>query len=256
MAKFDDIVAINVNSLVGSNRRQLFLNFVDDVRADVYFLSETHFNANSHITLNGYNCFKQIRASNGGGTAILLNEKIRFRNLMTINKGIEATVIDAFLNNQWIRLISIYIPPGINKLNQSIFKKLFTTSTPFICGGDFNARMLLAGDISNNSMGIFINNFIQNNDISPIFPKSPTCFRSSNGSFIDFFLTSTTLNISSDIITTHPSFSDHLAIKLNLEFNNDNNLTNNTTTLYSYSYTNINKLNHYISTELKKLNNK
>lgn len=100
MAKISNFVAFNVNSLIGSNRRQMFLNFVRDTSADIFFLPETHFNSNSHFTLRGYNCFKQIRATNGGDTAILLNENIKFRHFKAICKGFEATSIDVYLNNQ------------------------------------------------------------------------------------------------------------------------------------------------------------
>lgn len=219
MAKFNGIVALNVNSLLGSNRKQLFTDFVSDVRADIYLLSETCLTTNSSFNLVGYNCFKQTRKSNGGGTAIIINDKIKFRNFTTICDGMEATILDVHLDEQWIKIISVYIPPRLDKFNHTIFSNIFNTNTPIICGGDFNARMLLAGDSINNSIGIHITRFLQNNHINPIFPKSPTCYRTTNGSFIDFFLVSPSLDITADAISTHPSFSDHLAIKLDISFN-------------------------------------
>lgn len=89
--------------------------------------------------------------------------------------------------------------------------------------------------------------------IVAVFPKSPTCFRTPTGSYIDFFLTAPSLNLSNDRITTLPSFSDHFAIKLNIKFHNSSDI-NNIPITYSYSYANLRKLNAFISTELKKLN--
>lgn len=192
----------------------------------------------SHFNLSGYNCFKQTRKSNGGGTAIILNEKIKFRNFTTSCDGIEATILDAHLGGQWIKIITIYIPPRLDQFNQNTF---------------FNARMLLAGDSLSNSIGIHIARFIQNNHINPIFSKTPTCYRSANGSYIDFFLVSPSLNITNDSISTYPSFSYHLAIKLDITFNNSPQSTNNNITLFSYSYVNISGINNFLLSELKKL---
>lgn len=79
--KIQNILALNVNSVLSGYRKQLLFNYVDTYRADIIFLSETGLKTESNLNLKGYNSVRQDRIKcNGGGTAIFLNEKIKYRN--------------------------------------------------------------------------------------------------------------------------------------------------------------------------------
>lgn len=252
---FYNITSLNANSLVGTNRRQLFLNSLNDFNSNIIFISETCLKDKHTFNIPGYNVFRQDRSmGNGGGTLIMINEMIKFRNFHSFCSTIEYTKIEVFLNGQWICLVSIYIPPRSANFSYTEFENIFNTTLPIICGGDFNARMLAAGDYSNNSIGIQIHHFLENNDFLPLFPPSPTCYRSIEGSFIDFFITSNSLNLHQSLIEVIPTFSDHSAIKLHTVFTATHTSINNNITIYSYSYANISSMNLFLEYKLKNLN--
>lgn len=165
--KIKNICALNVNSITSLHRKQLFYNFIDDNHSDIIFLSETCLKPEISFHVNGYNIFRQDRIGhNGGGTAILLNEKIKFRNLRRYSSQIEATKIEVFLNNIWICLISVYIPPYNTSTTYNLpittnaLETVLNSNLPIICGGDFNARLIEAGEPSYNFNGRILSNLL------------------------------------------------------------------------------------------------
>lgn len=134
---------------------------------------------------------------NGGGHShsTKIKDNINFRNVKTFNSPKEAICLEIFMNNEWIQIGSIYIPPNVkinnksHKFSQSDLHKVFYHPSKAIWGCDYNARSVEWGDSSENVYGKLICEFIKNSDINAQAPDSPTCFRSSEGSFIDFFLT-------------------------------------------------------------------
>lgn len=251
---FCDISCLNVNSIVTYNKRQLFLDLFQQIKSDIFFLSETHLKPSKKFYINNFNIFRQDRiGKNGGGTAIILNEKIKFRNFRKHDKSFEASSIEVFLDNIWITLISIYIPPNTN-FDIEQFIDFLPSDQYVICGGDFNSRLLMSGDISNNNNGRVLEGFLTNDhSLKPIFTQFPTCFRSQFGSKIDFFL------ISSDFLKNYQieqslSFSDHCLITLKINFHCNTESLSTDNLIFSYSYANMNKINNFILRELDSLN--
>lgn len=247
----ENIYGLNVNSINSNKRKKAFLKLFCDKRPDIFCISETHFNSKTKFFINGYNIFRNDRISNGGGTAIILNNKIKFKNLRKTNGSFEAISVDILLDGRWTSIISIYIP----KQNLDIieFHKFLETCESFICVGDFNARMTNYGDISNNHNGKILQDYFdQNNLITPFTTKYPTCYRSDHGSKIDFFILSN--NIIGNIdIGQELSFSDHSLIYLLAKFKINELDLNSEKILYNYGYANIGKINEFIEGELHKL---
>lgn len=251
-----NIIALNVNSVKCYGRRVALELFLSQHKADIIFLSETNLKPSNTFHVSNYSVFRHDRtASNGGGVAILLNQFVKTRNIRKFSGVIEAISIEAFLDNQWILLISIYIPPpraNSSALNVSHFANIFNTNLPVIAGGDLNARHVNHGDISNNHCGISLHSFINNSEFHLISPISPTCFRSEHGSFIDHFIISRDFfpfKISASVL---PSFSDHFAIIINHSFTNLNS-TRQCRTFRAFNFTNVGKMNSFLNRSLDQL---
>lgn len=157
------IISLNINSAKSFMQKKLLENFIRDNRADIYFFQETHLNHKDNFNMANYNTFRQDRKhKNGGGTMILLNCAIKFRNYKKFEDGIEFVSIEVFINNEWFRLMSVYVPPNINaQISAERFDEIFDSKLPVIAGGDFNARHITFGDHSNNQNGIKVREFIE-----------------------------------------------------------------------------------------------
>lgn len=166
--------------------------------------------------------------------------------------------MEVFLNNEWICIISIYVPPyntsSKNNIPISInaFENVMSSRLPIICGGDFNCRMIEAGDSSYNFNGRVLANYLLNVNLFTVFPKQPTCYRSESGSRIDFFVLSNDFRNESPGLEQNSSFSDHDAIILNISFEHEGS-NNELNRIYSYSYTKVKQLNKFIEEKIDDL---
>lgn len=232
------IVSLNVNSVKSFHKKKLLEAFVTDNRADIYFLSETHLSSNDNLQIKNYNIFRQDRNhKNGGGTAILLNTAINFRNTKTNDSDIEFTSIEVFLNNNWLVIMSIYVPPNLKpQISIDSIANIFNSKLPIIAGGDFNARHESFGDSSNNFNGIKFREFLDGGEFTGIHSNVPTCFRSESGSFIDFFIVCNSIIQPAPMICeAFDAFSDHRAIALNFAYNFNTNNANILKTVKMYN---------------------
>lgn len=152
--------------------------------------------------------------------------------------------MEVFINDEWIQIGSIYIPPNLKingvpyHLSRKNLEAIFSVQKKSIFGGDFNARSINWGDLSENSYGKIIWDFTLNSDIKLHASNLPTCFRSETGSYIDFFLTRDIdypLNCK-----TVPSFSDHNAIFIDFSYESKNS-SSPLRIVKQYNLTNVNK---------------
>lgn len=246
------IIALNVNSICAMKRKLLLNNFIQNNPADVFLISETRLANGSNFRHNGYKFVNNKNNKNSGGTAILINNNIKTKNVTTKNlSDIEFTAIDTLINKQWCRIISVYVHCQSLDHN-SMLESNFTTNLPTIIGGDFNARNSEWNDcVSNRNGNILQNLFIYSNfDISPT--KFPTCFRAEEGSYIDFFIHRNAENFELSKVSNLASFSDHNAIKISI-----NNATSNTITIPKrkvFNFTRIKPLNRFVENKFNELN--
>lgn len=181
-----------------------------------------YFNRNTSFRINNFNIFKQCKTkSNGGGTVILINNKIKYKNLRTYNDNFEAIAIDVLLNSQWITIISMYIAP-LSKILTDELSNLFNINVPIILGGDLNGRHTSFGDIANNSIGNIIYKFLNESGNIRIGPDTPSY---KNISFIDTFI------VSQFHIVHIVSYHIHIALKSNLE--------NKSKQFWAFNFTNV-----------------
>lgn len=204
------VVSLNVCSAVRSNRISLLMDFVRSTSADIYLLQETQADTSITIRIPGYNIFRGDVRRGWGGTAIVIRNNIPIRNLRITRDPVHSTTIECRLSGTWHRFSSIYFPHGV--LDSQSIGKFFDDNPNTFFGGDVNARHTSFGDRSDNPYGIILRSLADSTDIRVFTSASPTCFRSVGGSFIDKFLSNS--SISPDgLVSTIPSFSDHSAIR-------------------------------------------
>lgn len=193
----NNIVALNVQSIRAFNRRLLLDSFLKNNCADsgIVFLNETNLKSDINFNIKNWNIFRNDRGNDGGGVAILLRNNIKFRNTKFFDFPIEAICMEIYINDEWVLIGSIYIPPNLKKngshyqITEKDLKNIFNHKTKAIFGGYFNARSINWGDHSDNANGKVVWDFLQNSEFNIHPATSPTCFRSPEGSFIDFFIT-------------------------------------------------------------------
>lgn len=246
------LISINVNSIINTNRRLLLQKLIGENEADIYLLQETKIGNGLSFQQNGYNFFHQDRKMGAGGTAILINNKFRVRNLSTCNDGIEYTSVEIKINELWVRIVSVYISPSGVSYNN--FIRLFKKNIPTIYAGDFNARHISFGDFSDNVNGITLSKIASQTGIKIISSKYPTCFRSEMGSFIDKFIFNMDFPYSFTGIKNIASFSDHNAISISVHCNINRNTEDGGFYIRKFNYTNTNKLNKHILSKFSQMN--
>lgn len=145
------IIALNVNSLISTQKKHSLKVFLDEQKPEVIMLSETNLSPNHNITYKNYNIIRNDKTNEKRGTAILLNRKLEYKISNCINnknfKCIESTTVILNLreNNNLI-LVSLYAShyhnsAFINELSK-IFEllKLEYPNNYYIISGDFNAK--------------------------------------------------------------------------------------------------------------------
>lgn len=229
------LCAINVNSLAANKRRYDLQDFITNNDIDIALISETKLHSKHKPIFKDYSFIRTDRpnAKNGGGTAILINNKISFTTIAfpnsRNNKILEYSVIKLRAQNKnTIFIISIYATCNNKK---TFIKKLTTLArdfklsdpkTYYIIAGDLNARNITWGDHKTNERGALLKTWINENAIQfklSFYPASEPTYPSA-GSFLDYCITDSRIHITNTInnkITTIPYDSDHNAILFTID---------------------------------------
>lgn len=217
-----------MNSLISKHKRHFFNLFLIKHKPDIVLVAEHKLSSKHNISFKGYNFIRQDRTAGiGGGTAICIKEKYNFKRFMVNTNSIENTILKlSLLNGSDIYFVACYCKPStildcidLNNIISSL------NSDNIVFGGDFNAKHSDWGNSLINSNGRRLYDWLGNN---PQFKVIPTKFPSrivSCPSFIDFFITSPSIDID-----FHPDFnnklrtldveSDHFAVELPIILNN------------------------------------
>lgn len=213
------IIALNVNSIVTSNRRVKLEYFLQSHKPDIMLLSETKLNMKNKIRFPSYCVYRNDRLSNGGGgTAILVKSSIKHEimNSPTMRNA-EASSLKLPLQGSSISIVSLYNP---KKLLIEDMKTLLKTDSNTFIGGDFNAKHVSWHNKNNNSNGNTLNKFLlDEGDIQIHFPDEFTCRRSvNNPSTIDIAI-SKNVRVSKPRVLLYDS--DHDAVEYLLHLSNE-----------------------------------
>lgn len=235
------IFSLNVNSIASYNRRLLLSEYIKHTNGDIYFISETKLCEKIHINFPNFNTLRFDNVAGSGGVAILFKKNFKFRNVKKFPGTSWCISVEIFICNKWIRFISAYFNGKIIDKN---LKKICNGNTPFLIGGDLNARHTFTGDISSNLNGITIKKFTDECNLTWKFSNGPTCYRALNGSKIDHFLLSNDFPFAYSNVELTDTFSDHFGISI--EIFAVNNVNNDKTKIKLFNRTNIKKMNWFI----------
>lgn len=245
------VIALNVNSICTTKRKLLLNNFVKNNAADIFLFGETRLTKSSRFRHSGYKFIHNGNNKNSGGTAILINNNIRTKNIATRNDSdIEFTAVDALIGEKWCRIISVYVHCQSLK-NDSQFEPNFTSNLPTIIGGDFNARNADWNDSASNGNGNTLSRLLIQSDFQVSPTPFPTCYRAEEGSYIDFFIHRNVEGLVLTGTTNLPSFSDHNAIRIAI--NNVASITISRTRKKIFNFTRIGPLNNFVGEQLDEL---
>ena len=205
----------NANSLVRDLAE--FYNYLSHKDIHIAFISETCFKPHMNIKHPKYTIHRNDRLdASRGGVALFIKKSIKHKQMKTIKcKLIESIGIELLTNNSSIKLVSIYVPGGVNiAQHKTEFKAdinlLTKMNEKFLICGDFNARNQLWNCSTTNTAGKLLMDVATSNGTLIIHPNTPTHFpsdQSRNPSTIDLILSN--LHNVSNIVTNSDLYSDH-----------------------------------------------
>lgn len=249
MSSSPRILLWNIRSF-RSHRNELIL-LTASTQAEVVLLTETFLTPNIIISLPGYTVVRSDRATPRGGVAILIKNSIHFK---VINKPPDLDLECCLIKTETpsLHIGVVYIPPKYD-LNPSSLNKLTGIGSPFIIGGDFNAKHRFWNSYQANKNGKILYNHYASSNYNIMYPNSFTRFQArTRPSTIDFFLTTTKHGLDCEVI--EDGGSDHYPVLLKADLNSTSPRSIGIDTLVDWTaYTKFTN-NFRIQTKLKSTN--
>jgi exonuclease III len=136
----------NANGL--SRHKEEVHLFLQEQYIDILLISETHFTAESYLTIPNYRLYHTNHPDGTahGGTAILIKRTIAHYQLQGYAENhLQATSIKVLTLPYELTISSVYCPPKHN-VKQEQFEQYFSTlGHKFLAGGDYNYKNFLWG---------------------------------------------------------------------------------------------------------------
>lgn len=227
------IMSLNINSLVSIKKRAELTILLTQHNPDILLISETKTRLCHRITFRNYNIIRNDRTwGPGGGTAILYKNTLQAESLLSnlTSKSLEYTAASFKMENRKkLFVFSIYNnDPNHTHLETDLNILINLTNKSqdhFVIGGDFNARHTSWRNANNNSNGIRLKQWIDENDpiLTHAYSLLPSYVGGDRRSYIDFFMISKTINICTNSQTNTQALqscefeSDHRVIEINID---------------------------------------
>ena len=145
-----NIIHANINSIVTNERRFILLKLIQEQNPDIVLLNETKLKPQHKPKFKNYDIIRNDRARfNGGGVAILINNKLKYTQIKLTNALIvnEVIIINIILKNNNNFYISCCYAAGAQATSfvseiDYIFDslKLEQPNNYFILAGDLNTK--------------------------------------------------------------------------------------------------------------------
>lgn len=209
------ILAVNVNSLIRTERRANLFQLLKDQSPDVFMASETKLSQKHKLTHNNYNIVRKDRPNStlGGGVAIFvrkgINYKVIYNSEVRRFRLLEACIVCIPLQHgKRMYVIAVYAPESphptdflteLEKLFQCL--QLNSLENYYLMAGDFNAKHIDWGNQIQNPRGNHLFNWVGQYNIEymldllatdrPSFPRS--------GAYLDLLLKDSRLTITDTV---------------------------------------------------------
>ena len=214
------IVCWNADGLL--QRQDELKYYLEHEKIDICLISETHFNNQSYLKLNGYKVYHTVHPNNNGwgGSAILIKQNIiHYEDIKYQTQGIQASTIVVKCQHTDITVSAIYCPPRNNLKKCDYLAFMKQLGETFVIGGDFNAKHTHWGSRLTLTRGRELLEAALEMKCNFHSTGKPTYWPTDHSKIpdlIDFFITR---NISSNYIKIEEAddlFSDHSAILMTL----------------------------------------
>lgn len=184
------LVIWNANGL-GQHSNELKA-FLINQNIDIMLISETHFTKRSYFRIPNYTIYNAYHPSGNarGGAAIIIRNKIEHNLSSTLEKPhLQAVAISIRDGRGPLTIAAIYCPPN-NAIKSQNFNDFFNTlGSPFLTGGDFNAKHTHWGSRLISPRGRELMKSIDDCNLSHLSTGEPTYWpadRSKTPDVIDF----------------------------------------------------------------------
>ena len=210
------IASWNANGIVSKrNEIEFFLSYY---KIDVLLISETHLTPDSRFTIKGYS-FTHVSHPSGrarGGAGVLTKNSFNVEPALewsTPNIQLIAVKINSLTPG--ITVAAIYCPPN-NTIDRDDFHRCFNQiPTPFMIGGDFNAKHTWWASRIVTRRGTELLSSIQQNHFHVLSTGTPTYWPSNNNvipDLLDFFIYFGISPASVRVGELPELYSDHIGI--------------------------------------------
>ncbi|KAJ0049993.1 hypothetical protein NL108_009865 [Boleophthalmus pectinirostris] len=231
------ILSCNINGLKDKQKKNVFIKFHENLKADIGFLQETHLQPSQNVGIGNYTEYSSSYTTRSCGVAILVKKTLNFELMkkITDEEG-RWIIVHGLVNGISLTLVSIY---GPTEDDPNFFEQLFLQLEDFeniIIGGDFNTDMAStersSGVQRNPNSAKKIKECMKIGRFVDIWRNTHTTNRHTysskrhhTSSRIDYFLINESLVPNIIKSTIHNTkISDHSAISLTLKFTpNQNN---------------------------------
>ena len=211
-------ISLNVNSLISLSRRHELDLFLKKHKPHFVLIQEHKLNNRHNVSFQNYNLIRDV----SGKAAIIIRSDIAFTRQNFQNNLINHVTITISLSNSTsLTLASVYNPIDNNICSTDIenFIHKIQSFSDFIIGGDWNAHHSYWGSPNTSTRGRHIMDMLNRN---PHFLVHASSLPSRGANFIDFFITSPSINTigydlngSCNYLASLDGNSDHKAIVLN-----------------------------------------
>lgn len=131
---------------------------------DIFILSETLLQPDTHFSFNGYQIFRKERnIALGGGVMIMVRNGMKCQQLNTSSDVVEIIAVSINVKDLFINIASIYITNSI--VESDLHNILRQLPKPLILAGDFNAHSQAWGSYKEDNRGKTVLDFLSNSEL-------------------------------------------------------------------------------------------
>jgi len=158
----------NCNSM--KSHKDEIIDLINRNQTHIFCINETKLKHSINIDFNNHDIIRKDRNTNGGGVATILHTSIEHERVNTLDHfGLELIAAKIKLNNKYVHIINIYIPPRKSSddkfLDEEFFQEVDKLK-PYIICGDLNSKSSAWGCKEDNTNGVILSELVSNSSAS------------------------------------------------------------------------------------------
>lgn len=189
---------------------------VDRLSIDIILISESWLTDKDNFILPNFTIYRADRSR--GGCAILIKSIIPHFGFEKIQSNYaEACTISIYVDNQVVKISSIYCSPSSSRSqSKSFFERIVTKPGPHIIAGDYNCKNIEWNNASNDHKGIDLYHLLDHHNYSIYPPNEPTLYPYVGDPSCVDFVVSKQFHQLSQVNVLNDLSSDHLPLSFSI----------------------------------------